>query len=160
MKNQSSFKMLNFNVFSSRVCVEKHVSLSKKVRKSSRKVKITFEIWLHWYPEGATCPHLYPYAPIFRKNPWNTMWFEYFWSDFLGGDIPFLFSKSVIFGHLCQKVLESAKTHWYRASAARNTAFWAAVETPYISHVEHAIFHIVFRDTVISWCHIIVLSNN
>ena len=22
------------------------------------KVKTTFETWLHWYPEGALCPHL------------------------------------------------------------------------------------------------------
>ena len=68
MKNQFSVEMLVFSVFSSRFYVEKRVLSSKKDKKSSRKSKITFEICVYWYPEGALSTHLYPYA---RESHWD-----------------------------------------------------------------------------------------
>ena len=52
----------------------------------------------------------------------------------LWGDIPFLFSKSVILGGLSQKVPKLAKTSDFRVLAAKNTCFYEADEPAYILH--------------------------
>ena len=71
---------------------------------------------------------------LFGSWKFRSGFFDKFWTNFVGGDIPFSFSKSVILGHLGPKVLKSAKNRNFRVSGARNTGFWAAVETPYIIH--------------------------